>query len=784
MTLCFGVYATILKMAAKESVMNRELVSRLVGTIDPENLYGDGGHDDAVSKLMGGTGNFPKSEKSESFGAIRDSSGSTTCVIPQSHLVSPEDLALVFEKDVLCLLMENKKSAAIGALQYAIKSDGTLMANYPVFEEYVGITSAGGEINLPRFLAGVFLYILSVNKNDKESVKEAKAKGFFERFSSYLVTYTNEAVPGYVTAPDDCSSYLKRLNARYENVGTLIYKGAPHPFYELYVPGSLSHDGKKAGLEADLFKEEKGPEGMEGIGIADLLRYGKNIIFSGTGGQGKSMLMRHLLLDAITSYPETHLVPIFVSVKDFDGAIPDILQCAHAFIRGLWPELSMDELQTMCIDGNVLLLFDGLDEIRPDLLASFTNALNNFLDRYLDNMVILSSRPYDNFGSFSRCKVFTLLPFSKEQALALVGKLDYPSGKPQVKREFMDKLSAGLYEKHLGTADNPLLLTIMLMAYDEFREIPSKIHLFYAMAFLVLARLHDEGKGLDRPLATGWSADTFADYFSYFCSITYQKSLTTFTYDSLSKYFGSLKKHYGLTGVDVADFIQDLVKNICLMTNDGRSYDFIHRSFQEYFCARFLYNQEGEKLEKVIPLFDRADQTREDDKTLMMLYDMEPQEVTNHMFIPYLKRLVEKCEAGEGVWTFCQELYGALESADGKMRGREHSSPDSRLYAFINDIYPIRLAPPEPSLLPIINDEVLVSYVEGAGGPKPGRNPQIAIGHIYHFDWNKLKESEEGRKAVEKEDGPFMKEYEAMKNLYKQLADNAVDEDDMFEDMF
>ena len=74
------------------------------------------------------------------------------------------------------------------------------------------------------------------------------------------------------------------------------------------------------------------------------------LILPGRGGTGKSVMMQHLLLDAIEKYVLTRCVPIFIFLKDIDFAVDDVLQCAHYFTRHLMPDLSMDELQTMFIN--------------------------------------------------------------------------------------------------------------------------------------------------------------------------------------------------------------------------------------------------------------------------------------------------------------------------------------------------------------------------------------------------------------------------------------------------
>lgn len=318
------------------------------------------------------------------------------------------------------------------------------------------------------------------------------------------------------------------------------------------------------------------------------------------------------------------------------------------------PDLSMDELQTMFIDGKTILFFDGLDEINASYLKTFTSALESFLDRYTDNVLVLSSRPGDHFAFQRQCITLKMQPFTKDEAISLVAKLDYPQGKPEINEEFRKELENGMYERHLGYSDNPLLLTIMLMTYEEYKEIPSKMHLFYQQAYQVLANLYDESKGgFEQPLAMGCDADQFANYFSFFCARSYRKTDYAFTDDKMSQYFLKLQRKYGLEKASVHDFTADLCKNICLMQHNNIRYSFIHRSFQEYFFARYFYLflKDKTKLNALIPLFDRT-MEHKNDIALPMLYDMDKDAVTQYLIVPYLKDLIDSCERNNGVWTF------------------------------------------------------------------------------------------------------------------------------------
>lgn len=461
------------------------------------------------------------------------------------------------------------------------------------------------------------------------------------------------------------------------------------------------------------------------------------------------------------------------------------------------PDLSMDELQTMLIDGKTILFFDGLDEINASYLKTFTSALERFLDRYTDNTLVLSSRPGDRFSFQRQCITLEMQPFTKEEAIRLISKLDYPQGKPKINEEFRNALGNGMYETHLGYSDNPLLLTIMLMTYEEYKEIPSKMHLFYQQAYQVLASLHDKSKdSFVRPLAMGCDTDEFAKYFSYFCARSYRKTDYAFTDDKMSRYFLLLQKKYALDNTSVHDFTADLCKNICLMQRDNIRYSFIHRSFQEYFFARFfyLYLRDKSKLNALIPLFDRT-MERKNDIALPMLYDMDREDVTKFLIAPYLKELLDSCEKNEGVWTFFETLYPNLECASGEVPESINTETVSALYAFIRSNFDIPHSTPAPTDLPVIGNAKLETFVYRKDTEKVANLAKLptgyaerygvpdVIGYKYGFDWETLKKNDKGKAIVIDQKGAFYAEYAAVKSLYGKLSVmHDIEEDDIFDD--
>ena len=804
MILCFGTYANILMKCSLRGTTNRSMVSTLTGTIDPDNKYGDKNNDTAVSRLMNCTGKFPNIQIDPYNGAIRTVGGTLTNIIALAKSISISEIENRFDS-VIALLDEDKKAAVIGAMHHVIRNDDTLEGNHrSLFTRCMGDTAANTVnnhyVDLKSFLARLFLYTVLTNENTagQDSLSEIKEKGFIERFISYPVSFVSKteaiSTPSSNEIPDGINGYLQKLKDKYDSITTLLYKDTPRPFYDFYVCNNVRKE-----VRDPKHPNQYSYETINDATLSKLIAVSKYIILSGTGGLGKSMMMRHLMLDAIQTYEDAQLIPLFIPLQDFDLSFDSITDYIYAEICNLWSELKKDDLITLLASGKALILLDGLDEIHTSKIPAFRKMLNSFVDRYHNNTFVISSRPFSGFKSFGRFTSLELQPFTKSQALALIDKLDFRSDSPKIKQRFRSLLNTELYYSHKGFSDNPLLLTIMLLTFEEYAEVPSQMHIFYQEAYQVLANKHDSTKGgYKRPLVTGWKVSDFANYFSYFCAATYSKGKTRFTYDDFDMYFRKLKEHYHITDVTTDDFIYDLCSNLCLMYEDGSKYTFTHRSFQEYFCARYFSRQKDKNLSMIIPVFDRNDQTKKTDTTLQMLFDMIPAKVEEYIILPYLQQLVEKCESENGVQTFLQTIYPEFECADGDLRGQEETDPASNLYEFIRDHYQIICDYVDPDDYPDIDkftqsefvwredinqadyrDDLPAGYEDWYGEPE-------VTGRIYCFDWDRIFNQPDRYKeliaVINDSNKPFVKEYNDIKRLMRELTKKAKPSgDDLFD---
>ena len=184
--------------------------------------------------------------------------------------------------------------------------------------------------------------------------------------------------------------------------------------------------------------------------------------------------------------------------------------------------------------------------------------------------------------------------------------------------------------------------------------------------FDVLATRHDLKKeGYRRNLESGLSHERLKDYFAAFCSRTYQNNQFSFSYSSLKNSISNLllKSSYeNERRIDPGKLIEDYVSAVCMLYKEGETYYFVHRSFQEYFCARSLVKQRDTKLKDLVEYFDNGanngpGQYLLDSFFLPFLYELRPEKVEEHIFLPFLERLLLKCENGLGYWSYVILMY-------------------------------------------------------------------------------------------------------------------------------
>ncbi len=461
---------------------------------------------------------------------------------------------------------------------------------------------------------------------------------------------------------DDYRIYIKKVEQEFSTIKTLLFGDSPQPFHECYVCNDISYDAAKTRQAARVLEYEqylrkeskKSSFKLKGVKphlhnatvkkIGLLSRY---VILTGSGGIGKSMMLRHLLIDSVSNINSGGFIPVFTSLRDFNESYSTLEDYIFSENKSLLT-VELNTFRNNLASGGFLILLDGLDEIPYHLITHFDKLLESFTVGNPGNQMIISSRPYTNFVSYSKFTVLQLLPFTRKQSISLIEKLKYREDNPEIKRQFLTYLSSNKLDRHDDFLKNPLLLTIMLMTFDHFRRIADKMHIFFNDAYQTLYWKHDKenNHGFERPFKTGFDCDTFAQYLAEFCAKSYFSNKIDFTWNEMDNTYQHLS--FNRKAVEphasTKDFVEDVCNNLCLMYSVNGIYSFYHRTFQEYFCALyFTMDKTDAQLARFGELYiQSASENKSSDQTFGMLYDMMPIRIESAILLPFLDKLFGK----------------------------------------------------------------------------------------------------------------------------------------------
>lgn len=332
----------------------------------------------------------------------------------------------------------------------------------------------------------------------------------------------------------------------------------------------------------------------------DLLEIKNLLLILGTGGAGKTMLMRYLFLEAVHSHK---FIPVFIELRDAqdltedeyftDGCIMKLI--VHAF-RGFNVKIgSTEQMEFALSHGGFLFLFDGLDEIPTSKSNRLARSLAEFSRRFDNNGYIISSR-YEPYHTFETFKTLRTKKLDKPAALEMAQRfLAWPSADL---KSFIKDLDEKLFDEYKDLAINPLLLSIMFITYcNNQGVIPEKNEDFYGPAFDALYERHDlENKGYKRQFhCSELHKEDFKRIFGHFCFHSQYEERYEFSKADLLDRLQKSISVIGNDSIDAGKFLLDLRDNLCMLVEDGYKYRFSHRTFQSYFCALYLSHLEDLK---------------------------------------------------------------------------------------------------------------------------------------------------------------------------------------------
>jgi len=176
------------------------------------------------------------------------------------------------------------------------------------------------------------------------------------------------------------SSYIASIHKKHSEYKTLIYRETPHPLKEFYEPLDLNND--KLHLKSP--------------GIVRLGALKRPILITGTGGCGKSTMMKALMLDTIMT---KKWIPIFIELRYLEDSEASLIEHISQNMRLHALKLPPDFIKASLQRGGYAIFLDGLDELSEENSARISEEIQLLAQTAPDNLYIVTSRPGKDFVS-------------------------------------------------------------------------------------------------------------------------------------------------------------------------------------------------------------------------------------------------------------------------------------------------------------------------------------------------------------------------------------------------
>lgn len=522
------------------------------------------------------------------------------------------------------------------------------------------------------YMTGIDEGIKTITKNSSEKALNAVINFIGKKYGKNCVD-TNKAF----------NLYLSNSEIRYNKVKTLA---------DMTEPRTLEGEN---GIYVDVYVNYKGNRISASI-VENIMKINNNIIILGSGGTGKTMIMRHLF---VNTKRRGNYIPVLIELRKISNVdkIDSLFKVIHSCIEEFDVKLDQNQFEYSLKTGKYLLLFDGLDEVKEEIRDRVENLIQELSNKYPKNGFIVSSRKEGvDFKELQTYTIVESLPLQKEQAVELINKIGKKDDKV---REFSELLDRELFEKHIDFASNPLLLTMMYITFVDNNIIPEHLTDFYEAAYDALYKRHDASK--DGVFVRNYKCKKlgekeFKDLFAYFCFQSYFIQQYEFSKDEVCDYInnGIERLNYNKLIEEPSMFFDDIKDIVCLIVEEGNKYKFTHRSFQTYFAAYYTATQVSDEQQKIFFEKEIRSQNFLADEFFYMLYRLEGDRFNNNIMESGIKTIVERIKISQyPEETLLKIMYQTISIHDEKLiRGINSAkhmkiSYERKILILFNDLF-------------------------------------------------------------------------------------------------
>ncbi|HEY9753031.1 MAG TPA: NACHT domain-containing NTPase, partial [Coleofasciculaceae cyanobacterium] len=339
-------------------------------------------------------------------------------------------------------------------------------------------------------------------------------------------------------------------------------------------------------------------------GIQAVQTYSKLRVL-GKPGVGKTTFLQHLAIQCNRGEFASNQVPVFISLREFaeearqSGEFSLFNTIRQAFFSSGVSDPSV--LETLLQAGRVLLLMDGMDEVRNQDIAAVLNEIRKFSNKYYKNRFVVSCRTAAQKLQLRGFTDVEIAPFTQAQITTFAQKwfvaftkTTLQSGQEQ-SAQFMQKLDLPENWQFRQLVVTPLFLHLACWVFHGQEKFPTNRAEFYKQGLDLLLGKWDEAKGVERDeVYRGFLLPQKLRLLSQLAAVTFEQGQYFFDQRTIEQYIGDYLRNLPHTTLEPEALqleSEAMLKAIeaqhgLLIERARGIFSFSYLAFQEYFTAR------------------------------------------------------------------------------------------------------------------------------------------------------------------------------------------------------
>lgn len=358
---------------------------------------------------------------------------------------------------------------------------------------------------------------------------------------------------------------------------TILHRAEPKKLDEFYIPLKIVRVDKRKHFDKKTSTDS----------CKALFTKTKYVTLIGSAGSGKSTLVKYLYTNCID---QGFKIPIKIELRylnDYKKGITNYI--FDEIFKYQKIGVSTNIVERLLDSGNFIFFFDGYDELNSTIKELTTSEIDNFVKRYNENNYLITSRPYTNIDLMPLFTNYHVCDLEEGEIAAFVKK-QLPSDENEIAEKIIKTINKKENIGYRTFLSNPLLLSMFILTFQSYADIPQKRSDFYDQVFDTLFSVHDSMSKLAyvREKQSGLNKEQFEEVLRLFSFLSFFDEKFLFPQNYLEEKLNIIKSKKKSILFDNTKIITDLQIAIGILNLEGLDYTFPHRSLQEYFAASYI----------------------------------------------------------------------------------------------------------------------------------------------------------------------------------------------------